>query len=150
MNYDCDMTCHNVFASLVDVISKSARLPISEISPQKERDREMRLLGLSCLVEMMKGQVDWYLMSENERTDSSTKEGEKKGKGKKEEDLNHLEHQKQMKDKMEQGIEMFGRKAKDGLAFLQVLYTIICLLPIRKKDPFHSEKKKEIFTTFCR
>lgn len=119
VNYDCDMTCHNVFASLVDVISKSARLPISEISPQKERDRNMRLLGLECLVDIMKGQVEWYLMCENE---TSVKEGEPKGKGKKEEDFSNLEHQKKMKDKMEQGIEMFARKPKDGLSYLQVSY----------------------------
>ncbi|GMR53679.1 hypothetical protein PMAYCL1PPCAC_23874 [Pristionchus mayeri] len=116
VNYDCDMTCHNVFASLVDVISKSARLSVSEISPQKERDREMRLLGLECLVEMMKGQVEWYTMSES---GSSIKEGEKDGKRKKEEDFCLLEQMKQMKDKMEQGIEMFGRKPKEGLAYLQ-------------------------------
>ncbi|GMT28613.1 hypothetical protein PFISCL1PPCAC_19910 [Pristionchus fissidentatus] len=116
VNYDCDLTCHNIFASLVDVISKSARLSISEISPQKERDREMRLLGLDCLVEIMKGQVDWYLTCERNE-EASMREGEKSGK--REEDYSQLEQQKQMKDKMEQGIDLFSRKPNKGLQFLQ-------------------------------
>ncbi|KAK6020717.1 hypothetical protein OSTOST_13626, partial [Ostertagia ostertagi] len=41
VNYDCDLTAHNVFENLVDVVSKTARTSINENSPviQKERQR---------------------------------------------------------------------------------------------------------------
>lgn len=39
VNYDCDLTAHNVFENLVDVVSKTARTSINDAAPivQKER-----------------------------------------------------------------------------------------------------------------
>ncbi|XGW24338.1 hypothetical protein V3C99_006052 [Haemonchus contortus] len=126
VNYDCDLTAHNVFENLVDVVSKTARTTINENSPviQKERERAMRLLGLSCLTDLLQCLVDWFDVcettknhmlreraeAENEDTDADLPSSPT---------VHRFVHLKQKKELMEHGIMLFSRKPKQGLAFLQ-------------------------------
>ncbi|VDO69404.1 unnamed protein product [Heligmosomoides polygyrus] len=113
VNYDCDLTAHNVFENLVDVVSKTARTSINETAPviQKERERAMRLLGLSCLTDLLQCLVDWFDVCETTKnnTDADLPSSPT---------VHKFVHLKQKKELMEHGI-IFSRKPKQGLAFLQ-------------------------------
>ncbi|KAJ1349822.1 hypothetical protein KIN20_005473 [Parelaphostrongylus tenuis] len=124
VNYDCDLTAHNVFENLVDVVSKTARTAVNEAAPliQKERERAMRLLGLSCLTDLLQCLVDWFDVCE------TTKESLYQGRTDDEDvtkevssspTVDRFMHLKQKKELMEHGIMLFSRKPKQGLAFLQ-------------------------------
>ncbi|KAL6732792.1 hypothetical protein Aduo_003513 [Ancylostoma duodenale] len=124
VNYDCDLTAHNVFENLVDVVSKTARTSINDTAPivQKERERAMRLLGLSCLTDLLQCLVDWFDVCE------TTKDAMYQGRADDDEAAAELTssptvhkfiHLKQKKELMEHGIMLFSRKPKQGLAFLQ-------------------------------
>ncbi|VDL71420.1 unnamed protein product [Nippostrongylus brasiliensis] len=124
VNYDCDLTAHNVFENLVDVVSKTARTSINEAAPivQKERERAMRLLGLSCLTDLLQCLVDWFDVCE------TTKNHILQGRTEVEETdtelpssptVHRFVHLKQKKELMEHGIMLFSRKPKQGLSFLQ-------------------------------
>uniref|UniRef100_A0A1I7X1I9 SEC7 domain-containing protein n=1 Tax=Heterorhabditis bacteriophora TaxID=37862 RepID=A0A1I7X1I9_HETBA len=123
VNYDCDLTSHNVFESLVNVVSKMGRTTINETAPlpQKERERAMRLLGLSCLADLLQCLVDWFDVCE------ATKDLTRNGADVEEmptaevssPTFHKFEHLKQKKELMEHGITLFSRKPKQGLAFLQ-------------------------------
>ncbi|VDM61551.1 unnamed protein product [Angiostrongylus costaricensis] len=114
VNYDCDLTAHNVFESLVDVVSKTARTSVNEAAPliQKERERAMRLLGLSCLTDLLQCLVDWFDICLITDDDDVMKEIPSSPT------VDRFMHLKQKKELMEHGI-IFSRKPKQGLAFLQ-------------------------------
>lgn len=41
VNYDCDLTSHNVFAALVEALSKTARTPITEHAPPQQKEQSV-------------------------------------------------------------------------------------------------------------
>ncbi|VDM66330.1 unnamed protein product [Strongylus vulgaris] len=85
-------------------------------------ERAMRLLGLSCLTDLLQCLVDWFDVCE------TTKDAMYQGKADEDEAAAELPssptvhkfiHLKQKKELMEHGIMLFSRKPKQGLAFLQ-------------------------------
>ncbi|CAJ0573252.1 unnamed protein product, partial [Mesorhabditis spiculigera] len=125
VNYDCDMTAANVFENLVNVVSRTSRTTVSEHShpDQRKREQAFRLLGLKCLVMLLRCQVEWF---EGITPDLKEKLEKVNGESETTSDeqsscpaLNAFEHTKQKKDLIEQGILMFARKPKLGLQFLQ-------------------------------
>ncbi|KIH43620.1 Sec7 domain protein, partial [Ancylostoma duodenale] len=86
------------------------------------RERAMRLLGLSCLTDLLQCLVDWFDVCE------TTKDAMYQGRADDDEAAAELTssptvhkfiHLKQKKELMEHGIMLFSRKPKQGLAFLQ-------------------------------
>ncbi|ULU14362.1 hypothetical protein L3Y34_016702 [Caenorhabditis briggsae] len=122
VNYDCDMTSPNLFKSIVEVVSKTTRTTINENSPpaQKEKERAMRLLGLSCLTDLLQCLVDWWQVCEVQKItsdiDEAVEANEAPGDETTFEKFENLKHQKNL---MEQGIQLFSEKPKKGLKFLQ-------------------------------
>ncbi|CAB3410687.1 unnamed protein product [Caenorhabditis bovis] len=120
VNYDCDMTSHNLFKSIVEVVSKTTRTAINDNSTvaQKERERAMRLLGLSCLTDLLQCLVDWFQVCDVAKLSCDMNISDPAERDHTE-DFVKFENLKQKKDLMEQGIMMFAQKPKKGLKFLQ-------------------------------
>ncbi|KAF1771775.1 hypothetical protein GCK72_003603 [Caenorhabditis remanei] len=124
VNYDCDMTSPNLFKSIVEVVSKTTRTTINENAPpaQKEKERAMRLLGLSCLTDLLQCLVDWWQVCEVQKITSDIDDVESSENTQQEEtttSFEKFETLKQQKNLMEQGILLFSEKPKKGLKFLQ-------------------------------
>ncbi|PAV59959.1 hypothetical protein WR25_18037 [Diploscapter pachys] len=119
VNYDCDLTSANIFANIVDVVSKTARTPINEQAtlPQKDRERQMRLLGLRCLADLLQCLVDWWDVCEAMKAKKEAEEMQTEEVISPE--FQKFEHLKQKKELMEHGILLFSRKPKQGLKYLQ-------------------------------
>ncbi|CAI2293890.1 unnamed protein product [Caenorhabditis sp. 36 PRJEB53466] len=119
VNYDCDMTSANLFKSIVDVVSKTTRTTINENAPpaQKEKERAMRLLGLSCLTDLLQCLVDWFQVCEVAKLKNDLKDSEADEQT--EDSFERFEHLKLQKDALELGIQIFKEKPKKGLKFLQ-------------------------------
>ncbi|CAA21704.3 SEC7 domain-containing protein [Caenorhabditis elegans] len=120
VNYDCDMTSPNLFKSIVEVVSKTTRTTINENAPpaQKEKERAMRLLGLSCLTDLLQCLVDWWQVCEVQKITSDIDDAEP-SEQQHGETFEAFETLKQQKNLMEQGIQIFSEKPKKGLKFLQ-------------------------------
>uniref|UniRef100_A0A8R1HNA7 SEC7 domain-containing protein n=1 Tax=Caenorhabditis japonica TaxID=281687 RepID=A0A8R1HNA7_CAEJA len=117
VNYDCDMTSHNLFNSIVEVVSKKMEINESAPPAQKEKERAMRLLGLSCLTDLLQCLVDWFQVCEVAKI--ATLDIPDAEVHEKEETYEKFENLKQQKNLMEQGIRIFAEKPKKGLKFLQ-------------------------------
>ncbi|CAI5439773.1 unnamed protein product [Caenorhabditis angaria] len=120
VNYDCDLTSHNLFKSIVEVVSKTSRTSINENSTiqQKEKERAMRLLGISCLTDLLQCLVDWFQVCEVAKISQDLDENRETTQ-ETTQDFEKFENLKQKKDLMEQGILLFAQKPKKGLKFLQ-------------------------------
>jgi brefeldin A-inhibited guanine nucleotide-exchange protein len=60
INYDCDLQSSNIFARLVNVLSKKAQgRQISDMACTPVQLRSLRLKGLECIVSVLKCMVEW-------------------------------------------------------------------------------------------
>lgn len=121
VNYDCDLTSHNLFKSIVEVVSKTTRSIINEngTQQQKERDRAMKLLGLSCLTDLLQCLVDWFQVCEVTKMNTTDVDDPETSREESFQTVEKFENLKLKKDLMEHGILLFSQKPKKGLKFLQ-------------------------------
>lgn len=77
----------------------------------------MRLLGLSCLTDLLQCLVDWFQVCEVAKITSDMDDAE--AVEQREETFEKFENLKHQKNLMEQGIQIFSEKPKKGLKFLQ-------------------------------
>lgn len=148
VNYDCDLSCANLFERLVNDLSKIAQgRHALELGASPNQEKSMRIRGLECLVSILKCMVEWSkdlyvnpnmqstvgeqiivpkdndngsLKSHGGSSTSLHSSGGSSG-GNKEvldspEQLEVLKHQKEV---WETGIDLFNRKPKRGIQFLQ-------------------------------
>lgn len=147
INYDCDLQSTNIFARLVNVLSKKAlgRQHV-DLSCSEIQLRSLRLKGLECLVSILKCMVEWSkdmyinpnslqsnLGPENRPVDQENLELSASNKIRSYDSANSLtssqstvsynpsdfEMLKSKKELWEKGIELFNKKPKKGLQFLQ-------------------------------
>lgn len=148
VNYDCDFSAANLFERLVNDISKIAQgRQALELGVTAFQEKSMRIRGLECLVSILKCMVEWskdlYVNPNSQTTlgepvhketdtidshqqplksyNGSSLSLNSSGSNNKEVlDLpEELEERKQRKELMETGIDMFNRKPKKGVQFLQ-------------------------------
>ncbi|XP_050306443.1 brefeldin A-inhibited guanine nucleotide-exchange protein 1 [Anthonomus grandis grandis] len=144
VNYDCDLAAANLFERLVNDLFKVAQSRHSqELGASANQEREMKLKGLECLVSILKCMVEWSKdLYVNPNLQSTV--GEPQGNKEKDnvslkshegsiESLNssdsgnkevldspeQLEVLKQQKEVWETGIELFNRKSRKGISYLQ-------------------------------
>lgn len=147
VNYDCDLSAANLFQRLVNDLSKIAQgRQALELGATPNQEKSMRIRGLECLVSILKCMVEWskdlYV-----NPNSQTTLGERVIKeeidhqslkshggsslslhstnsslvGNREtlDSPEQFEVLKQQKEVWEAGIDMFNRKPRKGVAFLQ-------------------------------
>ncbi|KAI1715915.1 sec7 domain-containing protein [Ditylenchus destructor] len=131
VNYDCHLNSANIFEALVTHLNKIASgyalatLSSASTLEQKKQESKMRELGLDCLIQVLQCLVEWYeelhigktgeLSTSGNATD--TEDGPLNGLDSAV--VNKLMHAKHQKEIIENGIDLFARKPKQGLAFLQ-------------------------------
>jgi brefeldin A-inhibited guanine nucleotide-exchange protein len=60
VNYDCDLSCANIFERLVNALCKIAQGRTAlELGANPLQEKTMRIKGLQCLVGLLRGMVDW-------------------------------------------------------------------------------------------
>jgi Sec7-like guanine-nucleotide exchange factor len=60
LNYDCDLSLHNIFERLVNDLSRIAQgRQAIELGATAQQDKEIRLKGLECLVNVLRCMVEW-------------------------------------------------------------------------------------------
>ncbi|XP_017786365.1 PREDICTED: brefeldin A-inhibited guanine nucleotide-exchange protein 1, partial [Nicrophorus vespilloides] len=147
VNYDCDLSAANLFERLVNDLSKIAQgRHALELGASPNQEKSMRIRGLECLVSILKCMVEWskdlyvnpnlqstvgeqLAPKENDTTSlkshggstSSLHSSGGSSSGNKEvldspEQLEVLKHQKEV---WETGIDLFNRKPRKGVSFLQ-------------------------------
>ncbi|CAG9087309.1 Brefeldin A-inhibited guanine nucleotide-exchange protein 1 [Plutella xylostella] len=147
VNYDCDLSAANLFQRLVNDVSKIAQgRQALELGATPNQEKSMRIRGLECLVSILKCMVEWskelYI-----NPNAQTTLGERPVKeetdhhsikshggsslslvstgssniGNREtlDSPEQFEVLKQQKEVWETGIDLFNRKPKKGVAFLQ-------------------------------
>ncbi|EAT34779.1 AAEL013012-PA, partial [Aedes aegypti] len=142
VNYDCDFSAANLFERLVNDLSKIAQgRQALELGTSVNQEKSMRIRGLECLVSILKCMVEWskdlYVNPNSQTTPDENHEpmkshggstvsinsvGSTNTSGGNREVLDlpyELEERKQRKEVMEMGIDMFNRKPKKGIQFLQ-------------------------------
>ncbi|XP_028967932.1 brefeldin A-inhibited guanine nucleotide-exchange protein 1 [Galendromus occidentalis] len=110
VNYDCDLKAANIFERLVEDLSRLAQTGI------EGHEKNMRLKSLECLVSILKCMVDW---GQPRLEETPEEEGAPRIKDNESNSAEQLQALKQQKEIIEQGIELFNRKPKRGLQFLQ-------------------------------
>ncbi|TKR93853.1 hypothetical protein L596_008231 [Steinernema carpocapsae] len=130
VNYDCHLTGANIFRDLIENLGKIAMekhfTDTAHVTPfVKEREKEMRLLALQCLVGVLKCLADFYLevvgtkseaKGHSEHNESSAKENSPLPTSP---TVSQFSFLRQKKELIEQGIELFSRKPEEGIRFLQ-------------------------------
>lgn len=121
VNYDLGLTSGNLFKLIVEEISKTTILTGNDYTPhaQKIRERDMRLLGLGCLSNILQCLVDWWQVCEMQKMTSDIEEDLNNHQQNEKSELQKFEAVKQQKNLLEQGIQIFSDKPKKGLKFLQ-------------------------------
>ncbi|KAJ3660967.1 hypothetical protein Zmor_005393 [Zophobas morio] len=145
VNYDCDLAAANLFERLVNDLFKVAQGRHSvELGASPNQERAMKMLGLECLVSILKCMVEWskdlYVNPNSQSTvgeqtvngsdnaslkshggSSTSLHSSDCSSGNKEilDSPEQLEVLKQQKEVWETGIDMFNRKPRKGVAFLQ-------------------------------
>lgn len=148
VNYDCDLSAANIFERLVNDLSKIAQgRHAIELGALPGQEKFMRIKGLECLVSMLKCMVEWSRELYVTPTDQSRLITDEEHNlpaailAPPAPDLNvdhtvtaggqsattliasskayQFEEIKQQKDILEHGIDLFNRKPKQGLKFLQ-------------------------------
>lgn len=145
VNYDCDLSAANLFERLVSDLFRTAQgRHALELGASPNQERSMKLRGLECLVSILKCMVEWskdlYVNPNLQSTvgeqvpketdtaslkshgGSSTSLHSSASSGGNKEVLDspeQLEVLKQQKEVWETGIDMFNRKPRRGIAFLQ-------------------------------
>lgn len=140
VNYDCDFQATNLFEKLVNDLSKIAQgrqaLELAGATVLGQ-EKSMRVQGLQCLVSVLRCMVEWskdlYANPNATETAAAAATGEtaetrslaRSQHGGSAHSLNSVdapeefEERKQRKGIMETGIELFNRKPKKGVQFLQ-------------------------------
>ncbi|CAH1100996.1 unnamed protein product [Psylliodes chrysocephalus] len=144
VNYDCDLSAANLFERLVNDLFKVAQGRHSvEIGASPNQERAMKLRGLECLVCILKCMVEWskdlyvnpnlqstvgeqehrendYVSIKSHGGSSNSLHSSESG-GNKEilDSPEQLEVLKQQKEVWETGIEMFNKKPRKGITYLQ-------------------------------
>ncbi|KRZ20127.1 Brefeldin A-inhibited guanine nucleotide-exchange protein 1 [Trichinella pseudospiralis] len=129
VNYDCHLSSANLFERLINDLSKIAQgRHAIDLGAAPGQENMMRIKGLECLVSILRCMVQWssdLYISSGPHTNLA-EEVDEKGKpsgwstASVGNDLAHqFEEIKQQKEVLEQGIELFNRKPKHGLSFLQ-------------------------------
>lgn len=147
VNYDCDLAAANLFERLVNDLFKVAQSRHSiEIGASPNQERAMRMLGLECLVSILKCMVEWSKdLYVNPNLQSTVGEQTSNGNGSDNASLKshggsttslhssssgggnkevldspeQLEVLKQQKEVWETGFELFNRKPRRGICYLQ-------------------------------
>lgn len=147
VNYDCDLSADNLFQRLVNDVFKIAQGRHSvELGATPNQEKSMRLKGLECLVSILKCMVEWskelYInpnlqttLGERTAKEDNDHQSMKSHSGSSlslvstgssnlynRETLDspeQFEVLKQQKEVWETGIDLFNRKPKRGVAFLQ-------------------------------
>jgi len=134
VNYDCDLAAANIFERLINDLSKLAQgRGAMELGATQLQEKSMRIKGLECLVAILKCMVEWsrdiYVnphSQSNLSSDHKSKEGEADlSKSVSSNDLGvkdnieQIQNLKQQKEILEHGIELFNKKPKKGIEFLQ-------------------------------
>ncbi|KAK4872850.1 hypothetical protein RN001_014879 [Aquatica leii] len=145
VNYDCDLSAANLFERLVSDLFRTAQgRHALELGASPNQERSMKLRGLECLVSILKCMVEWSkdlyvnpnlqstvgeqaprevdtasLKSHGGSTTSLHSSASSGGNKEVLDSPEQLEVQKQQKEVWETGIDMFNRKPKRGIAFLQ-------------------------------
>ncbi|XP_072399618.1 brefeldin A-inhibited guanine nucleotide-exchange protein 1 isoform X2 [Diabrotica undecimpunctata] len=144
VNYDCDLSAANLFERLVNDLFKVAQGRHSlELGASPNQERAMKLRGLECLVSILKCMVEWSkdlyvnpnLQStvgpretrENDNVSIKSHGGSSNSlhsseSGSNKENLDspeQLEVLKQQKEVWETGIDVFNRKPRKGISYLQ-------------------------------
>uniref|UniRef100_S4RFY5 ARF guanine nucleotide exchange factor 1 n=1 Tax=Petromyzon marinus TaxID=7757 RepID=S4RFY5_PETMA len=139
VNYDCDLNAANIFERLVNDLSKIAQgrsgqeLGITpnqaHVAVQSVQELSLRKKGLDCLVSILKCMVEWskdqYINPNSQSNLDSLDSTASSGIGSVSTQLSgadnpeQFEVLKQQKEIIEQGIELFNKKPKRGIQFLQ-------------------------------
>ncbi|CAL2032486.1 unnamed protein product [Caenorhabditis brenneri] len=122
VNYDLGLTSGNLFKLIVEEISKTTNMTSNDYTPtaQKIREHEMRLLGLSCLSNILQCLVDWWQVCEVQRMKSDIDDADRDDQNQHDNtESEKFESLKQQKNLLEQGIHLFSTKPRKGLKFLQ-------------------------------
>lgn len=145
VNYDCDLSAANLFERLVSDLFRTAQGRHSiELGASPNQERSMKLRGLECLVSILKCMVEWSkdlyvnpnlqstvgeqaprevdtssLKSHGGSTTSLHSSASSGGNKEVLDSPEQLEVLKQQKEVWETGIDMFNRKPRRGIAFLQ-------------------------------
>ncbi|KAJ2944176.1 hypothetical protein O0L34_g18153 [Tuta absoluta] len=147
VNYDCDLSAANLFQRLVNDVSKIAQgRQALELGATPNQEKSMRIRGLECLVSILKCMVEWskelyinpnlqttlgekpvkeetdhHSMKSHGGSSLSLQSTGSSYVGNKEtlDSPEQFEVLKQQKEVWETGIDLFNRKPKKGVAFLQ-------------------------------
>lgn len=145
VNYDCNLSAANLFERLVSDLFRTAQGRHSiELGASPNQERSMKLRGLECLVSILKCMVEWSkdlyvnpnlqstvgeqaprevdtssLKSHGGSTTSLHSSASSGGNKEVLDSPEQLEVLKQQKEVWETGIDMFNRKPRRGIAFLQ-------------------------------
>ncbi|KAI8426603.1 hypothetical protein MSG28_005386 [Choristoneura fumiferana] len=147
VNYDCDLSAANLFQRLVNDVSKIAQgRQALELGATPNQEKSMRIRGLECLVSILKCMVEWskelYINPNLQTTlgERTAKEdtdhhsikshggsslslistgSSNVGNRETLDSPEQFEVLKQQKEVWETGIDLFNRKPKKGVAFLQ-------------------------------
>ncbi|OWR54723.1 brefeldin A-inhibited guanine nucleotide-exchange protein 2 [Danaus plexippus plexippus] len=147
VNYDCDLSAANLFQRLVNDVSKIAQgRQALELGATPNQEKSMRIRGLECLVSILKCMVEWSkelyinpnmqttlgerLVKEDTDHQSIKSHGGSSlslvstgssniGNRETLDSPEQFEVLKQQKEVWETGIDLFNRKPKKGVTFLQ-------------------------------
>ncbi|XP_064486890.1 brefeldin A-inhibited guanine nucleotide-exchange protein 1-like isoform X2 [Ornithodoros turicata] len=158
VNYDCDLNAANIFERLVNDLSKIAQgRQALELGATTNQEKSMRIKGLECLVSILKCMLEWSKdlyanpPAGPEHTETFCKDEDRSlvSHGGSSNSLNsvsssnipeQLEVLKQQKEIMEQGIDLFNRKPKRGLQFLQE-HSLVGPQPWDIAEFFHTDDR---------
>lgn len=140
LNYDCDEYLNNIFERMVNDVSRvSQGRASSELGGTPQQEFEMKVKGLECLVLILRCMREWSDAGEKSDEQSAIGDGDaddedtpQPGELSKAASVNSLnessaadgsdetfEARKLKKDTREKGIQLFNKKPKKGIAFLQ-------------------------------
>ncbi|KAI4470106.1 guanyl-nucleotide exchange factor [Holotrichia oblita] len=146
VNYDCDLSAANLFERLVNDLSKIAQgRHALELGASPNQEKSMRIRGLECLVSILKCMVEWSkdlyvnpnlqstvgeqvptresdttsLKSHGGSSTSLHSSGSSAGNKEVLDSPEQLEVLKQQKEVWEAGVDIFNRKPKKGISYLQ-------------------------------
>ncbi|CDW58249.1 brefeldin A inhibited guanine [Trichuris trichiura] len=132
INYDCHISSANLFERLINDLSKIAQgRHAMDIGAAPGQENAMRIKGLECLVCILRCMVQWsgdvYAVVAPQ-ANLAAENGDDKNKCNlvKQDVTYQFEELKQQKEVLEQGIELFNRKPKQGLVFLQKHHLVGC------------------------
>uniref|UniRef100_A0A6Q2XX89 SEC7 domain-containing protein n=1 Tax=Esox lucius TaxID=8010 RepID=A0A6Q2XX89_ESOLU len=142
VNYDCDLNAANIFERLVNYLSKIAQGRVGhELGTTPAQELSLRKKGLECLVSILKCMVEWsndQYVNPNSQTSlgmtvyhlalsilNSLDSTASSGIGSYStlmsgtDNAEQFEVLKQQKEIIEQGIDLFNKKPKRGIQYLQ-------------------------------